>query len=89
MHRMVTNSKASPTGMIFSKAPNDSAFRKVYHNNMDKNSFIYSNKNRIASIIMNSKTAMFDVNDRIFEVQEYKNCSVSNIFICLLLYFIE
>ena len=36
---MVTASNTSSVGAAFTKAPNDSAFGKVFLNNMDSNSF--------------------------------------------------
>ena len=74
---MVTAPKTSATGAAFTKAPNDSAFGKVFRNNMDKKSFSSNTKNQIAVMISNSKTAMFEDTGRILEVQEYRNCLVS------------
>ena len=36
---MITAPNTSATGAYFTKAPNGSAFRKVFLNNMDENSF--------------------------------------------------
>ena len=86
---MFTAPKTGSIGQRFIKAPNDSAFGKVFHNNMDWNSFIASSakiKKHIATMVSNShsKTAMFDMPTRISETQEYRNCSVSKQFIYFL-----
>ena len=80
---MLTAPKTGTIGASFIKAPNDSTYGKVFRNNMDWNSFSNSSnmKNQIATMILNSKTAMFDMHTRISETEEYRNCSVSKEFI--------
>ena len=79
--RMVTSQKNGAIGDAFIKAPNDSAFGKVFLNNMDWNSFMdpisYNTKKQIAMMILNGKTALFDIHTRISESQEFRNCLVS------------
>ena len=75
-------------GDTFIKAPMDSAFGKVFMNNMDKeDSFSSDSKNQIELMISNSKTAMFNVHNVISEIQEYRNCLVSKKKIYILLGF--
>ena len=83
---MITAPNTSATGAYFTKAPNGSAFRKVFLNNMDENSFRTNSdhsdsKNQISLMISNSRTALFDTHGRISAVPEYRNCSVSKIII--------
>ena len=74
---MVTRPITDATGAIFTKAPNDSSFGKVFLNNMDKDSFSSNTKNQITSMISNGKIAMFDMHSIISRRQEYINCLVS------------
>ena len=74
---MVTTSNTSSVGAAFTKAPNDSAFGKVFLNNMDRNSFTSDTKKQIALIILNSKTAIFNIHSALVAEQEYKNCQVN------------
>ena len=74
---MLTRPKTGTTGATFIKAPYDSAFGKVFLNNMDKNSFSADTKNQIASMISNRKTALFSTHSAISRRQEYINCMVS------------
>ena len=81
---MITAPNTSATGTSFTKAPNGSAFRKVFLNNMDENSFRKNNygfQNQIELMISNSKTALFYPHSRVSEVPEYRNCLVSKITI--------
>ena len=85
---MITAPNTSATGAYFTKAPNGSAFRKVFLNNMDENSFRTNSdhsdsKNQISLMISNSRTALFDTHGRISAVPEYRNCSVSKITISI------
>ena len=53
---MITAPNTSATGTSFTKAPNGSAFRKVFLNNMDENSFRKNNygfQNQIELMISN------------------------------------
>ena len=74
---MLTRPKTGTTGATFIKAPYDSAFGKVFLNNMDKNSFSADTKNQIATMISNRKTALFSTHSTISKRQEYINCMVS------------
>ena len=74
---MVTASNTTVIGATFTKSPKDSAFGKVFLNNMDKNSFSADTKNQIASMISNRKTAFFSTHSAISRRQEYINCMVS------------
>ena len=74
---MVTRPNTTISGAAFTNAPNDSAFGKVFLNNMDRNSFSWDTKKQIALVISNNKTAMFDIHSTISETQEYRNCQVS------------
>ena len=83
---MITAPNTSATGAYFTKAPNGSAFRKVFLNNMDENSFRTNSdhsdsKNQISLMISNSRTALFDTHGRISAVPEYRYCLVSKITI--------
>lgn len=83
---MLTDRNTTVTGAAFTKAPNDSAFGKVFLYNMDMNSFSTSSDpmDPIASMISNSKTAMFSFHPIISERQEYRNCSVSKNFLFII-----
>ena len=74
---MVTASNTSSVGAAFTKAPNDSAFGKVFLNNMDSNSFTSDTKKQIVLIILNSKTAIFNIDSALAAEQEYTNCQVN------------
>ena len=81
---MLTRPKTGTTGATFIKAPYDSAFGKVFLNNMDANSFstdLERNtiERQIAFMISNSKTAMFYVHGKMSETQAFRNCQVSKI----------
>ena len=78
---MVTGPTTTLQGAAFTKASNDSAFGKVFLNNMDRNSFSSDmEKNAmeklIALMVSNSKTAMYNIHDTISAMQEYRNCQV-------------
>ena len=78
---MVTAPNTTALGAYFLKAPKDSAFGKVFLNNMDSNSFSSDmEKNAmeklIALMLSNSKTAMYNIHDTISAMQEYRNCQV-------------
>ncbi len=77
---MVTHKNSSVFGAAFIKAPNDSDFGKVFINNMNEHSFIGNTKEQIATMISNSKTAMFNSHNSVSEGQEYRNCEVSERF---------
>ena len=79
--------KTDAIGATFIKAPKDSAYGKVFLNNMDKEDSFSDTKNQIQLMISNSKTAMFNAHNVISEIQEYRNCLVSKKFIYILLGF--
>ena len=79
---MITAPNTTAQGATFIKAPNDSAFSKVFLNNMDRNSFGGDMERRtidkqLAQMISNGKTAIFHIHDILSEMQKYKNCEVS------------
>ena len=79
---MVTAPNTTALGVYFIKAPNDSAFEKVFLNNMDRNSFsvdmeISTLEKQLALMISNGDTAIFHAHQKISEMQKYKNCKVS------------
>ena len=74
--RMVTTSNTTTIGAMFTNAPNDSAFGRVFLNNTDENSFNSDTKKQIALMISNSKTAMFYSHSAVVAEQEYTNCQV-------------
>ena len=89
---MVTGPINAMQGVAFTRAPYDSAFGKVFQNNMDRNSFssdLEKNtiKKQIALMISNSKTAMYHFHDTIFETQEYRNCQVSKKIDAFVIYY--
>ena len=73
---MLTDSTETSTGASFTKAVKDDAFNKVFHNNMDKNSFNDDIDGQIELMISNSKTAYYRGHDAILFQKEYKNCLV-------------
>ena len=81
---MLTDSNMGAIGAAFTKAPKDSVFGKVFHNNMDMNSFNSDTKNQIALMISNSKIAMFYSHSAVVFEQEYKNCQVNIDSKCML-----
>ena len=86
---MITAPNTSATGAYFTKAPNGSAFRKVFLNNMDENSFSSDTKKQIALMILKGKTAFFNQLSEIDSRQEYSNCQVKNPKIVLSKNFIQ
>ena len=74
---MLTAANTTRGAQTFMKAPNNTAFGKVFLNNMDKNSFSADTKNQIASMISNRKTALYSTHSTISRRQEYINCLVS------------
>ena len=91
---MVTGPTTFVQGAAFIKAPNDSAFGKVFLNNMDWNSFSSDAERntieeQIALMISNGKTAIFHVYEKLSETQEYRNCQVSKKLIYFLILFID
>ena len=56
---MLTGSEESAYGTSFKRAVEGSAFDKVFHNNMDKNSFNNDIDAQIKLMVLNSKTAYF------------------------------
>ena len=79
---MLTAANTTRGAQTFIKAPNNTAFGKVYLNNMDENSFRKNNygfQNQIELMISNRKTALFYPHSRVSEVPEYRNCLVSKI----------
>ena len=88
---MITAPTTTAQGATFIKAPNDSAFSKVFLNNMDRNSFGVDMERstidkQLAQMISNGKTAIFHIHDILSEMQKYKNCEVSKKVIHFLTY---
>ena len=76
---MVTASNTTTIAAALTNAPNDSAFQKVFVNNMDANSFSGDTKKQIALMILNGKTAFFNDHSEMVAQQEYSNCQVKRI----------
>ena len=74
---MLTAANTTRGAQTFMKAPNNTAFGKVFLNNMDRNSFISDKEKQLAMMISNGKTAMYNIHDTISAMQEYRNCQVS------------
>ena len=80
--RMLTETKTGTIGATFTKHSDGSAFGKVFHNNMDMNSFASDMEEKtiekqIELTFSNSKTAIFHFNGEISEKLQYRNCQVS------------
>ena len=73
---MVTQSKGSATGSIFTISPPNSAFGRTLRNNMDNNSFLKWGT-QAKTILSNSKTAVFMTSNSMKNNDEYKDCRVS------------
>ena len=74
--RMLTAANTTRGAQTFIKAPNNTAFGKVFLN-MDRNSFISDKEKRLAMMIQNGKTAIFGKTyGKIVQMKEYKNCEV-------------
>ena len=72
---MVTQSKGSATGSIFTSSPPNSAFGRTLRNNMDNNSFLkWGTQSK--TILSNSKTAVFMTSNSMKNNDEYKDCRV-------------
>ena len=74
---MITTSNTTAVGAMFPNAPNDSAFGKVFLNNMDGNSFNSNSKKQIALMILKGKTAFFNEHREVVSQQD-SNCQVNN-----------
>ena len=72
---MVTQSKGSATGSIFTSSPPNSAFGRTLRNNMDNNSFLKWGT-QAKTILSNSKTAVFMTSNSMKNNDEYKDCRV-------------
>ena len=74
--RMLTAANTTRGAQTFIKAPNNTAFGKVFLS-MDRNSFISDKEKRLAMMIQNGKTAIFGKTyGKILQTQKYKNCEV-------------
>ena len=74
---MLTPANTTRGAQTFMKAPNNTAFGKVFLNNMDRNSFIGDKEKRLAMMISNAETAIFGKTyGKIVQMQRYKNCQV-------------
>ena len=79
---MLTAANTTRGAQTFMKAPNNTAFGKVFQNNMDRNSFASDMEEKtiekqIELTFSNSKTAIFHFNGEISEKLQYRNCQVS------------
>ena len=79
---MLSGSIDDASSVIFSRASSLNVFSKVFHNNMDKNSFASDMEEKtiekqIELTFSNSKTAIFHFNGEISEKLQYRNCQVS------------
>ena len=86
---MVTGPNTTAQGAAFVKAPADSSFGKVFHNNMDENSFSVdlernTIEEQIELMISNGKMAIFHFAGAISQTQQFKNCQVSKKLIHLI-----
>ena len=74
---MLTSANTTRGAQTFMKAPNNTAFGKIFINNMDRNSFISDKEKRLAMMISNAETAIFGKTyGKIVQMQRYKNCQV-------------
>ena len=74
---MLTSANTTRGARTFINAPNNTAFGKVFINNMDRNSFISDMEKRLAMMIPNGKTAIYGKTyGKIVQMQKYKNCEV-------------
>ena len=74
---MITAANTTRGAQTFMKAPNNTAFGKVFINNMDRNSFISDKEKRLALMTPNGKKAIFGKTyGKIVQMKEYKNCEV-------------
>ena len=87
--RMATGPNTTAQGAVFVKAPAHSSFGKVFHNNMDENSFSVdlernTIEEQIELMISNGKMAIFHFAGAISQTQQFKNCQVSKKLIHLI-----
>ena len=74
---MLTSANTTRGAQTFINAPNNTAFGKVFINNMDRNSFISDKEKRLALMTPNGKKAIFGKTyGKIVQMKEYKNCEV-------------
>ena len=74
---MLTSANTTRGARTFMKAPNNTAFGKVFQNNMDNNSFSSNKEKQLALMSPNGKTAIFGKTyGKIVQMQRYKNCQV-------------
>ena len=73
---MLTESNSTTTAASFSNASKESDFGKVFQNNMDNTSFNSDFNRQNELMILNGKTAFYDISDMIVGKKEYINCEV-------------
>ena len=71
---MLTDSKESANGAIFHLSSPNSAFGKVYQNNMDENS--YRGKETMQTALSNPRTAVWYSYYAAGDTKEYLDCKV-------------
>ena len=76
---MLSGSIDDASSVIFSRASSLNVFSKVFHNNMDENSFNGDNQKQIEVMMSQSETAYFISTGMVRNSYEYKSCKVSGL----------
>ena len=75
--RMITTTEDHATGAVFRQAAPNTAFGKVFSNNMDNESFVGEPSTGLSLILNNSKTATYQFQGDAMTSPELNNCLVS------------
>ena len=74
---MITTTEEDATAAVFRHAAPNTAFGKVYHNNMDDESYVGAPSTGLSLILNNSKTATYQFQGDAMTSPELNNCLVS------------
>ena len=75
---MITTTRDDATAAVFHHAAPNTAFGKVYSNNMDNESYVGTPSTGLSLILNNSKTATFQFQGDAMTSPELNNCLVSS-----------
>ena len=74
---MITTTKGDATADVFHLSAPNTAFGKVYHNNMDDESYVGAPSTGLSLILNHSKTATFQYQGDAMSSPGWNNCLVS------------
>ena len=76
---MITTTKGDATADVFHLSAPNTAFGKVYRNNMDDESYVGAPSTGLSLILNNSKTATYQFQGDAMTSPEFNNCLVSKL----------